>query len=371
MPTTTFPLALAPLPDTSSSTSALYLRLGLLEDLLSQPTQLRIPDETTINSKKGDVDVPPRPGQDLTSRLEALERGLQDLIRGSGSGSGKEGLRRFVDRFDSIQVLLRHVPDPRTTTPTLTSITSNTAINTTDSAGTQPGNSVDANLDPSFSTTTAIPAISTETKLSLVLPSSQTLLAIPAQYTALRALLDRGVDGAGELDRYFSGPPGGSSSRKVGGAAENVSDDNKEKVENGVEREEQVDVGQRIRAIRRTLDTRNFGTMPSVPPKETQSVGPKVGNTMRREEVGDGDAAGHEEGKGARAQNLRRVGEVLGRWDAFVSPLFRSTCVSFSSSVFCRRLGCPRLSLQAGCQGCDSHHRAVRDGFGRNQSAWA
>lgn len=90
--------ALASLPDTSSSTSALFLRVGLLEDLLSSPNQPRIPDGTTIDSKKGDVDVPPRPGRDLTSRLETLERGLQDLIR--GSGSGRESLRRFVDRCE-------------------------------------------------------------------------------------------------------------------------------------------------------------------------------------------------------------------------------------------------------------------------------
>ncbi|KAG7532049.1 hypothetical protein FFLO_03924 [Filobasidium floriforme] len=322
---------LAPLPDTSSSTSALYLRLGLLEDLLSSqtPTSTSTSNEAAFDSKEGAgaVNAEPRPGQDLTSRLEALERGLQDLIR----SSGHESLRRFFDRFDSIQVLLRHVPDPRTTTSTstLTSTQSTTAINTTDSAGTQPGNSVDPNLDRSSSTTTTSPTLSTGTKLSLVLPSTQTLLSIPAQYTALRALLDRGVDGAGELDRYFSGPPGGRSSRKVGGAAGKVSEDNNENEENE-ETGVKVDVGQRIRAIRRTLDTRNFGTMPSVPPKETQSVGPKVGNTMRREEVGDGDEAGHGEGKGARAQNLRRVGEVLGRWDAFVSHSFRSAlCSSF------------------------------------------
>lgn len=247
---------------------------------------------------------------------------------------------RWDPLVDSIQVLLRHVPDPRTTTPTLTSITSNTAINTNDPANTQPGTSVDLNLNPpsSSSTTTAIPAISTETKLSLILPSSQTLLSIPAQYTALRALLDRGVDGAGELDRYFSGPPGGSSSRKVGRAAGKVSDDEKEQVENGLEREEQVDVGQRIRAIRRTLDTRNYGTPPSVPLKGTRSARQEVGNTMREDAVVDGDAAGHgERREGLRAENLRRVGEVLGRWDAFVSHSFRSAlCSSFFVCSFWR-----------------------------------
>jgi hypothetical protein len=43
------------------------------------------------------VNAEPRPGQDLTSRLEALERSLQDLIR----SSGHESLRRFVDRCES------------------------------------------------------------------------------------------------------------------------------------------------------------------------------------------------------------------------------------------------------------------------------
>lgn len=221
---------------------------------------------------------------------------------------------------DSIQVLLRHVPDPQT--PTITSTTSTTTINTTDPANGQPGTLVDPNLNPSSSssTTTTNPTLSTETKLSLVLPSAQTLLSIPAQYTALRALLDRGVDGAGELDKYFSGSPGGSSSRKVGRAVGEVSE-----VKNGDEKEEEVemDVGQRIRAIRRTLDTRNFGTPPSVPLKGTPSDRQEVENTMGRGEVVDGDAAGHgERGEGLRQENLRRVGEVLGRWDAFVSHLF-------------------------------------------------
>lgn len=104
MSTTTFPPELAPLPDSSSSTSALYLRLNLLEDLLFPPTPSRIPEETTsttFDNRESDGDEPqgPRPGRDLTSRLEALERGLQDLLR--GSGSGKESLRRFVDRCES------------------------------------------------------------------------------------------------------------------------------------------------------------------------------------------------------------------------------------------------------------------------------
>jgi hypothetical protein len=195
-------------------------------------------------------------------------------------------------------------------------------MGTTDIANVQPGTPVVPNLDPSScSTTTAIPAISTETKISLILPSSQTLLSIPAQYTALRALLDRDVDGAGELEKYFTSNPSDRGSRKVGGAAENVSDDNKEKIENGVEREEQVDVGQRIRAIRRTLDARNYGTPPSVP-QGTRSVRPGVGNTTAQNEVVGGDAAGVGERRGARAENLRRVGEVLNRWDAFVSHSF-------------------------------------------------
>jgi hypothetical protein len=223
---------------------------------------------------------------------------------------------------DSIQVWLRHVPDPRTSTST--SIASTTTIPTADIANGQPGTSIDPNLDPSpSSTTTTTTSISSETKLSLVLPSTQTLLAIPAQYTALRAFLDRGVDGAGELEKYFTSNPSDRGSRKVGGAAENVSDDNKEKIENGVEREEQLDVGQRIRAIRRTLDTRNFGTPPSVPPKGTQSARPGVEDTTRQDEVVDGDGDIHGEGReGLRAENLRRVGEVLGRWDAFVSHSF-------------------------------------------------
>jgi hypothetical protein len=220
------------------------------------------------------------------------------------------------------------------TTPTSTSTQSTTAINTNDIANGQPGTPVDPNLDPSSSITTTTTSISSETKLSLVLPSTQTLLAIPAQYTALRAFLDRGVDGAGELEKYFTSNPSDRGSRKVGGATGEVSDDNKQKVENGVERKEQVDVGQRIRAIRRTLDTRNFGTPPSVS-QGTQSARPEVEDTVAGDEVVDGDAAGYGERKGARAENLRRVGEVLGRWDAFVSHLFALLLFRlFSSPLF-------------------------------------
>lgn len=124
------------------------------------------------------------------------------------------------------------------------------------------------------------------------------------------------MDGAGELDRYFLGRPEGSSSRKVGGAAWEVSEDNKEK-----EEEVEVDVGQRIRAVRQTLDARNYGTPPSVS-QGKRSVGPGVDNTTGQDEVVDGDGAGVGERRGARAENLRRVGEVLGRWDAFVSHPF-------------------------------------------------
>jgi hypothetical protein len=211
------------------------------------------------------------------------------------------------------------------TTPTSTSTQSTTAINTNDIANGQPGTPVDPNLDPSSSITTTTTSISSETRLSLVLPSAQTLLSIPAQYTALRAFLDRGVDGAGELEKYFTSRPSDRGSRKVGGATGKVSDDNKEKVENGLEREEQVDAGQRIRAIRRTLDTRNFGTPPSVP-QGTQSARSAVEETTR--------PAGAEEG-GLRVENLRRVGEVLGRWDAFVSHLFALLLFRlFSSPLF-------------------------------------
>jgi hypothetical protein len=130
------------------------------------------------------------------------------------------------------------------------------------------------------------------------------------------------------LDRYFSGPLGASSSRKVGGAAGKVSEDEKENEENG-EIGVEVDIGQRIRAIRRTLDARNYGTMSSVP-QGTRSDRPEVENMTIRDEVVNGHAASHGEARGARAQNLRRVGEVLGRWDAFVSHSFRSAlCSSF------------------------------------------
>lgn len=128
--------------------------------------------------------------------------------------------------------------------------------------------------------------------------------------------MDRGVDGAGELERYFTSHPSDRGNRKVGGAAREVFEDNKEK-----EEEVEMEVGQRIRDIRRTLDARNFGTLPSVS-QGTQSVRQEGKNTTRQDEVVGGGAAGRGERNGARADNLRRVGEVLGRWDAFVSHPF-------------------------------------------------
>jgi hypothetical protein len=155
-------------------------------------------------------------------------------------------------------------------------------------------------------------------------------MSIPAQYTALRALLDRGVDGAGELEKYFTSNPSDGGSRKVGRVAREVFEDNKEK-----EEEVEMEVGQRIRDIRRTLDARNFGAPPSVS-QGTRSARQEGENPTGQDEVLYGDGAGHGERKGARADNLRRVGEVLGRWDAFVSHLFALLLFLrlFSSGLF-------------------------------------
>ena len=88
-------------PDDETSTSALLLRLNLLEDLLSLPSSNlpTDPASTATHDQSHELtSAPPRPGQDVISRTEALERQLADVIR----DSGHESLRRFVDRCESL-----------------------------------------------------------------------------------------------------------------------------------------------------------------------------------------------------------------------------------------------------------------------------
>lgn len=91
-PTTMHPIH----PPTSpySPVSALLLRLAHLENLLSPVPNI----DTTTND-----DDNTRPGQDILSRTETLERRLNDLIR----ASGHEGLRKFVDQCELATSLFR------------------------------------------------------------------------------------------------------------------------------------------------------------------------------------------------------------------------------------------------------------------------
>jgi hypothetical protein len=80
-------------PSAVSSTTALELRLALLESLLSGDIDVKDPEASDVDrtdyQDAGSL-------QDVQSRVLEVERRLHDVVRSSGSDS----VRRFVDQCE-------------------------------------------------------------------------------------------------------------------------------------------------------------------------------------------------------------------------------------------------------------------------------
>ncbi|KAJ9102388.1 hypothetical protein QFC21_002788 [Naganishia friedmannii] len=177
--------------DTSTST-AFQLRLQWLEAILSSP-------ESTIRQSlvysRDSSQANTLPGQDgkaaEVSRAEKDVTGrtadILQLLRNAVLDSGHDSLRRLIDEYDSIApVLLPIKPSPPTTVhdepPTGKPSDTRKTISSADTLKVKP--------------TELIPA---STKLELVLGASDDLKDAERMLREIEVLLERGVDGSGDL----------------------------------------------------------------------------------------------------------------------------------------------------------------------------
>jgi len=168
-----------------------------------------------------------------------------------------------------------------------------------------------------------------EISLPLVLSAREDLLGLPSQIEAIRGLVERGVDGSGGLNAYFD-TGSGSGDGDAGGmrGSENQGIGNEGRLgQAGVEAGgRNYDVTSRLNAVETALYGRlagrhmddgsnpvDLGTSSVV---NVSSATTTTSTTPTMMDAGQGEAGGVSRGRG---ENLRRVGEVLGRWDNFVS----------------------------------------------------